>query len=194
MFRDVVSGVLPLSESSTEELIEAIARQDRDAFARLFSVWAPRIKQFLRARRVDSNQAEELTQEVMLLVWRKATYFDRRRGQGATWLFTLSRNCLVDRVRRERRPEPEPADLVLIPSAATGAHDQAEASQDKQRLSLALDSLPTEQADVVRGAYFHGLSLSEVATKFHLPLGTVKTRARLALRRLRDLLGQENSQ
>jgi len=180
--RDIVRPVLSPPAPSAEQHIVAIARhRDKAAFAELFRAWAPRIRHFLMKRGVDGGQADELGQEVMLLVWRKAEHFDPARGAAATWLFTLTRNVLVDRVRAERRPVPDPE-----PAGETVTTDERLAfAQDGRRLESAIAQLPQEQAEVVRGAYFEGLSLSEIAARSKLPLGTVKTRARLALQRLR---------
>jgi RNA polymerase sigma factor (sigma-70 family) len=174
----------------SEELLSAIALgRDRAAFAALFVSYAPRLKGHLLARGVDGATAEEIIQEVMLAVWRKADQFDAGRGSAATWLFALTRNAFIDRVRRESRPEVDAADpLLMDDTTAPGAERLVLEAETERDLAHAVDALPAEQQLVVRRSYFHGQSLSEIAVEEGLPLGTVKTRARLALAHLRSLV------
>jgi RNA polymerase sigma-70 factor (ECF subfamily) len=176
-------------------LLGAIAAtRDRTAFSQLFRHYAPRLKAHLVGRGVADQLAEEIVQEVMLSAWRRAELFDPLRGSASSWLFAMVRNALIDRVRRERRPEPAPAPEELEPSAACPEH--ALLTQEGCRaLQRALLRLPPEQATVLRDAYFRGQSMSEIARARNLPLGTVKTRTRLALDRLRGEMtsGEEPS-
>jgi RNA polymerase sigma-70 factor (ECF subfamily) len=147
------------------------------------------LKGHLLARGADSDTAEEIVQEVMLTVWRKAQQFDATRGSPSAWIFTLTRNAFIDRVRREYRPEVDPSDPVL--DANDPGADRLVADAESQReLAAAVESLPPEQQHVVKRSYFHGQSLAEISAADRLPLGTVKTRARLALSRLRALVTQ----
>ncbi|HVZ72825.1 MAG TPA: sigma-70 family RNA polymerase sigma factor [Polyangia bacterium] len=170
-------------------LVEAIAsRRDRAAFARLFALYAPRIKGHLRARGATPAAAEEVTQEVMLAVWRKAAQFDRTKGRVATWLFTIARNGFVDHQRGQRWPEPE---RIEESSAEPAPDDALAAARGRRDLRVALDELPVEQRDALAGAYYRGRTMRELADEQRLPLGTIKTRVRLALARLRARLGGE---
>lgn len=171
-----------------EGLLVAIAqRRDREAFAVLFGYYAPRIKTYLAGLGARPGTAEELAQEVMLGVWRKAAQFDPGRGTAAAWIFGASRNAYVSVLRRERRAEVEPADPALVP-CETGAEDQMVALADQRALAEAIGALPVEQAEALRAAYLRGRTLSQIATELQIPLGTVKTRVRLGLERLRRIV------
>ena len=173
----------------TDDLIERIARvADREAFAELFRRFAPRIKSYLKRLGCETGQAEELTQETMVMVWRRAAMFDRRRASASTWLFTIARNKRIDALRRERRPEIDPTDPALVPDPAPSAEEPLLLRQRAGRLAAALAELPREQAELIRLAYFDERSQSAIAEARRLPLGTVKSRLRLALSRLRRSL------
>ena len=172
-----------------DDLIERIARgADREAFAELFRRFAPRIKSYLKRLGCETGQAEELTQETMVMVWRRAAMFDRRRASASTWLFTIARNKRIDALRRERRPEIDPTDPALVPDPAPSAEEPLLLRQRAGRLAAALAELPREQAELIHLAYFDEHSQSAIAEARRLPLGTVKSRLRLALSRLRRSL------
>lgn len=180
----------PPSTRNHEDLIDAIAADgDRGAFAELFAHFAPRIKSYLLRLGADAATAEEVAQEAMLTVWRKAASFDRRQAGAGTWIFTIARNRRIDRLRRERRPELDPDDPALVPAHPEGADGLVWAGQVEERLRLAIATLPSEQSDLIRRAYYEELSHREIAEQSGLPLGTVKSRIRLALQRLRERTG-----
>jgi RNA polymerase sigma factor (sigma-70 family) len=170
------------------ELLAGIAhRRDRSAFATLFRFYAPRLKSHLLVRGADSGTAEEIVQDVMLTVWRKAEQFDATRGSASTWIYTLARNAFIDRVRREHRPEVDLTDPILD-ATDPGADRLVLDAESQRELAAAVEALPAEQQHVVRRSYFCGQSLSQISAADGLPLGTVKTRARLALLHLRALV------
>lgn len=172
---------------SHEDRVEAIAaRGDRAAFAELFGHFAPRLKAYLMRLGSDPAAAEEVVQDVMLTVWRKAAGFDRRQASATTWIFTIARNRRIDRLRRERRPAFDPSDPALVPDGPTDADRTVWTGQVEGRVRAAIDSLPPEQSDLIRRAYFEDLSHREIAERSGLPLGTVKSRIRLAMQRLRE--------
>lgn len=181
-----------LTAGEAADLLDALASgPDRRAFARLFGHFAPRVKSYLRRLGADDALAEELVQEVMLTVWRRAQLFDRRQAGASTWIFTIARNKRIDRLRRERRPDLDPDDPALVPEAETPADQQVEAGQRQARLRAAVARLPDEQARLLRLSYFEDKSHSTIADELDLPLGTVKSRLRLALSRLKTLLEDE---
>jgi RNA polymerase sigma-70 factor (ECF subfamily) len=139
----------------------------------------------------SASAADEIAQEVMVIIWRKAASFDRRRSSVNTWVFTIARNKRIDRFRRERRPEYDPDDPLLVTaSGADGDHSVA-ASQRAAQVQEALSGLPREQAIILEAAYFGGQSLRVIADDLGVPLGTVKSRIRLAMKRLRGVLNPE---
>ena len=171
-------------------LIEAIAAvQDRAAFAALFDHFAPRIKGFLIRAGTPPAGAEELAQEALLTVWRKAAQFDRSRAGAAAWIYTIARNLRIDGARRAQRgrlldieaiedaEQPAPPDALLL------------ASEREQRVRAAMENLSDDQIRVVRLSFFEGKPHADIAAELELPLGTVKSRIRLAMNRLRELLG-----
>jgi RNA polymerase sigma-70 factor (ECF subfamily) len=171
------------------DLVELVARsRDRSAFARLFDHFAPRINAYLLRLGTDNGSAEELTQEVMVTLWRKAELFDRTKSSVATWLFRIARNRRIDAVRRDRLADLDPEDPALHPSAPEDADDSLSAAQREERVRIALRELPGEQVDLIKLAFFQGLSHSQIADRTGLPLGTVKSRIRLAFSRLRKHL------
>ena len=170
-------------------LIVAIARTaDRGAFARLFEHVAPRVKSYMLRLGAQPEAAEELAQEALLTVWRKAALFDPVRAGASTWIFAIARNLRIDAIRRERRPriEDDPTDL---PEAEVPADAVVAAQERDGRLREAMAELPGDQAEVVRLSFFQDKPHSEIARDLNLPLGTVKSRLRLALARLRGLVG-----
>ena len=161
--------------------------RDKTAFAALFRHFAPRVKAFLMKGGMSDAAAEDCTQDVMAAVWRKAHLFDPARASVSTWVFTIARNRRIDLLRRSKRPEPE--DLPWGPEPEP---DQVEAlglEQDSARLREAIKELPEKQRDLIQRAYFGDLTHSEIAAETGLPLGTIKSRIRLALERLRHKLG-----
>ncbi len=171
------------------DLIGRIARhRERAAFVALFDHFAPRIKAYLARLGCDDASAEELTQEVMLAVWRRAASFNPGLAAVSTWVFTIARNKRIDRLRRERRPEIEPDDPALVPEPEAPADVALEAAQAGGRLRAAIAGLPDEQQQLVLMAFFEDKSHRAIAAETRLPLGTVKSRIRLALIRLRGAL------
>ena len=182
-----------LDREALADLIEAVAlRADKTAFAQLFRHFAPKIKGYL-VKLGAGSQAEELTQEVMLTVWRKAATFDRKQASVSTWLFTIARNRRIDAIRKERRPELDPEDPMLVPDAPPAPDEQLLARDREARVAEAIKTLPPEQSELLRQAFFLAKSHSEIAAEMNLPLGTVKSRLRLAFGRMRKVLEGEDA-
>lgn len=181
---------VPPSAEELIGLIDAVAReQDRNAFARLFGYFAPRVKSFLMRSGLEDSAAEEVAQEVMIAVWRKASYFDPAKAGASTWIFTIARNLKIDRLRRTRS---RTADNVLDPSEEPEISPSGEqiilVAEREDGVRKALESLPGDQAAIVRLSFFAEKPHAAIAQELGIPLGTVKSRARLALNRLRTLL------
>ena len=157
--------------------------RDKAAFAKIFAHFAPRVKAFLMKGGSGETLAEECTQEVMATLWQKAHLFDPARASVATWIFTIARNKKIDALRKQRRPEPE--DLPWGPEEEPDQMDVVAMQQESERLAKAVQDLPEKQRLLIQQAYFGELSHSEIAEETGLPLGTIKSRIRLALERLR---------
>ncbi len=160
--------------------------RDRAAFATLFAHFAPRIKGFLIKSGADAGTAEECAQDVMATLWHKAAQFDPTRASVATWVFTIARNRRIDMLRRQRRPQPE--DLPWGPEPEPDQAEIVGLRQDIESLTTALAELPEAQRALIEQAYFRDLSQTEIARITGLPLGTIKSRIRLALDRLRHAM------
>ena len=169
------------------ELIKKVETlKDISAFEELFNHFAPRVKAFLMKSGADPQMAEECSQEVMATVWRKAHLFDPSRASASTWIFTIARNKKIDAIRKQNRPEPE----QLYPDQDYEPDQEAvvELQQETERLTIALGELPEKQRVLVEKAYLGELSHSEIAEITGLPLGTIKSRIRLALEKLRHAM------
>ena len=174
------------------ELVLAVAgRRSRPAFAALFGHFAPRLKSYLMRLGAEAGQAEELVQDVMLQVWHRAETFDPAQANASTWVFTIARNKRIDAIRRERRPEIDLTDPALVPEPVEPADRTLEAGQENARLNAAIGALPNEQAELLRLAYYEDKPHSTISAERGIPLGTVKSRLRLAVDRLRRLLREE---
>ncbi|MBL6839444.1 MAG: sigma-70 family RNA polymerase sigma factor [Rhodobacteraceae bacterium] len=173
---------------SWEELMLMVStKQDLSAFKQLFNHFAPRIKSFLMKAGADPTMAEECSQEAMATVWNKAKLFDPARASASTWIFTIARNKRIDAIRKIRRPEP---DELTWPNGMEDAQEDAlELKQQSEILADAIQNLPEKQRQLVEKAFFKELSHSEIALETGLPLGTIKSRIRLALERLRHAMG-----
>ena len=168
------------------ELMERIAiRGDRAAYATLFDHYAPRVKGYLARLGLEPGRAEDLAQEVMVAVWRKAGSFDRGKATVSTWIFRIARNRRIDLFRRERTAALDPDDPQLSPDALPQPDAGLESSEREVQVAAALADLPVEQRDMVRAAFYEDLTHSEIAERFGLALGTVKSRLRLAFEKLR---------
>jgi len=171
--------------------IVAVARdEDRGAFQQVFEFFAPRVKAFVMRQGTDPQMAEEVAQETMVNVWRKAKQFDPRKASASTWVFTIARNLRIDHLRKASRPEPDINDPALVPDTEQQAPDRIQRRQEASRLRTALSSLPDEQRQVLHLAFFEDKPHAEVAAELNLPLGTVKSRIRLAMKRMRAELGE----
>jgi RNA polymerase sigma factor (sigma-70 family) len=172
------------------DLLAAVAaRQDRAAFARLFAHFAPRVKAYVRRLGAPDQKAEDIVQEVMLTVWRRAGLYDATQASVGTWIFTIARNKRIDDLRRERHPEFDPDDPALAAGPEAPADDVVVWEDQARRLRAAVVALPEEQALVLHMNFFEDKPHGVIAKELDLPLGTVKSRARLALAKLRQVLG-----
>lgn len=173
-----------------ETLVRAIAeRQDRAAFAELFRRFGPKVKAYMMRLGTSDALAEDMIQDVMLTVWKRAELFDAGRASVATWIFSIARNRRIDVARRDRHIEFEADDPELVTDEDDTAFHHLAGAQDMRRVKEAMQALPQEQAMVVRLSFYEDKAHSEIAEELGLPLGTVKSRIRLAMEKLRVRLG-----
>jgi RNA polymerase sigma-70 factor (ECF subfamily) len=184
-------GAEPPSDSTSLEadILAVALGRDRDAFTRLFRHYAPRVKAYLRRTGAAEPQAEDLAQEVMVVVWQRAAQFDPTKAGLGTWIYTIARNRWIDALRRERRPEHEPGEPPSEIDPSPRADEVTEMRQVEREVERAIRALPAEQAQLLRIFYFEDKTHSVIAEELGLPLGTVKSRLRLALGKMRGLLG-----
>jgi len=173
------------------DALVAIGRdRDEQAFALIYDYYAGRIKSFLMGKGMNEDTAEELTQEIMLTVWRRAISYDPAKAAASTWLFTIARNRRIDYLRGNSRIEVE-LDDEMLDIETTDSDTQARFVANEQsavRLEAALDRLPPEQRQVMHLSYYRGQSHGAIAKWLDLPIGTVKSRIRLAMQSVRSHL------
>jgi RNA polymerase sigma factor (sigma-70 family) len=169
-------------------LVAVGARRDVEAFEALFRHFAPRVKADMARLAGDSHLAEELMQETMVAVWNKADRFDPAKGAASTWIFTIARNLRIDAFRRDNRPDFDPNDPAFVQDDVAPADEMFESQEVSAQLHLAMASLPEEQVALLKLAFFEDRSHSAIATSLNMPLGTVKSRLRLAFAKLRAAL------
>jgi RNA polymerase sigma-70 factor, ECF subfamily len=175
-----------------QDLLQRIARdRDPQAFRSLFNLYGPRIKAMMMKQGADTAAAEDIAQETLFTVWRKAHLFVAQKGSAATWIYTIARNLRIDRVRRETPYQELPEEFVEIPDDGNSPDDALNREQQRERIGKALEALPPEQYEVVHLSYIEGLSHNEIASALGAPLGTVKSRMRLAYEKVREAFGEE---
>ena len=164
--------------------------QDRDAFSRLFGHFAPLIKAFaLSGSVMAANHADELVQEVMIKVWQKASGFNPQKAAASTWIYTIARNCRTDMYRRlQKFDTPLSAEDIWPDEVEEAPLVAVQQQRDADRIRELMQELPAEQAQILAKVYMEGKSHSEVAEELDLPLGTVKSRVRLAMQKLQLLI------
>ncbi len=173
--------------------IAAIATEcDRAAFASLFDFYAPRIKGFLMRTGSAAEVAEEIAQETMLLVWRKAALFDASRARASTWIYTIARNLRVDWLRHERTVSAATSYEVVEKDAPAQPDDEVAGAQRDETVRAAMQALPSEQMAVVQLSFFEDKAHGDIARILGIPLGTVKSRLRLAMEKLRERLEDQS--
>ncbi|WP_293575231.1 sigma-70 family RNA polymerase sigma factor [Phaeobacter sp.] len=179
-------------ESLTDQTVWMLAvrdHRDRQAFGRLFDYFAPRLKGVICRSGLPPSQAEDIVQDVMLTVWRKAAMFDPERAQVSAWIYQIARNKQIDTLRKEKRPVPE--ELKLPEETQEDAAQVLALDQETQKLRVALGRLKPAQREMVEKAYLGELTHADIREQTGLPLGTIKSRIRLGLERLRHELKEQ---
>lgn len=187
-----IVGTDPLERDRMADCIEAIAgSKSRTAFSQIFEYFAPRLKSYLIRLGSDDVSAEEIVQEVMLNVWRKADQYDRNQASVSTWIFRIARNRRIDSHRRLNKPDLDAEDPMLQPSPIEEPDITVNRAQIEGVVRKELETLPEDQLMLLKAAFYEGLSHSQIAKKFSLPLGTVKSRIRIAFQRLKGQLERD---
>ena len=173
---------------ATSLLLRISEHSDESAFNELYSHYAPRIKNYLMREGAEAATAEDVAQQAMASVWHKAQMFDPEKGAATAWIFRIARNLRIDRVRKERVWQPLPEDHNEQISTEPLADDTLLAAERQKRVQEALRTLPPEQLQVVELCYLAGMTQSEVSDHLSVPIGTIKSRMRLAYSKLAPLL------
>ncbi|RKR75399.1 sigma-70 family RNA polymerase sigma factor [Frondihabitans australicus] len=190
--RDIDEPDAGVSDSATpEQLLARVATGDRVAFASLYDQTAPRILGLIKRLLKDHSQSEEVTQEVFLEIWQQASRFDSSRGNAASWMLTMAHRRAVDRVRASQSSRDRDTKIGIrdFDTEFDSVTEQVEIRIEHERVERALDRLTELQRQAVTLAYYGGYSHSEVSSMLNVPIGTVKTRLRDGMIRLRDELG-----
>ena len=169
-------------------LLRVGSDRDRSAFKKLYEHFAPRLKSFLLRIGSDMSAAEEICQESMIMVWRRAETFNPESAGASTWIFTIARNKRIDKLRKDNRPLPDLNDPSFFQIPVDKSDDILQRVEEEKKIKNALKNLPPEQAKLILSAYYEEKSHRKIADETNLPLGTVKSRIRLAINRLRTQL------
>jgi RNA polymerase sigma-70 factor, ECF subfamily len=168
------------------DLLRRVAEQaDTAAFRELYQSYGPRVKAYMMRQGADAATAEDLAQETLFTVWRRASLYVAEKGSAAAWIFAIARNVRIDRLRREMPWQELPDDRMEQASAEPQPDEAVSARERGARVRAALAQLPAEQREVVALSYLDGLSHGEIAQRLGVPLGTVKSRMRIAYQRIR---------
>lgn len=179
------TGSRSLPDELDRDLTSVGLDQDAIAFRRLFANLAPRLKFFLIKGGMIESAAEDVMQETMMKVWRKADLFDSSKASASTWIYSIARNVKIDRLRKEHRPEPDPEDPCFVSEDPETGEQAVSRKQDRERIQKAMALLPPEQMTIIKMSFFEEKSHGEIAEVLEIPLGTVKSRIRLAFGKIR---------
>ena len=178
----------------SELLVNVGQNQNKAAFADIFQHFAPRVKSYMLKLGSVDEVAEELAQQTLLKVWRKAQLFDPEKAAASTWIFRIARNLRIDTLRKQKHFFDDDYDLEGIVDEQEDVEDKVSREQKSHNITLALSALPQEQTRIIRLSFYDGLSHSEIANQLEIPLGTVKSRIRLAFGHLRKNLYLESGE
>lgn len=185
------AGKIKTAPERLDALLKSVGRSgDRAAFKILFEHFAPRLKTFILRQGIDVGMAEDVVQETMVNVWRRAAQFQPEKASAATWIYAIARNMRIDMIRKARRPEPDMSDPAFISDAPPLADETMIRAKDAESLRNILAGLPAEQQTVLQKAFFEDKPHAQIAEELGIPLGTVKSRIRLAVRHVRSEFGE----
>ena len=172
----------------SKSIVRIAETRDEASFEIVFRHFAPRLKSYFLRLGADSSLAEEITQEALVLVWRNAAQFDPSKASASAWVFTIARNQSVDRFRRTRRPAFDPTDPAFVSDVEAGPDQQLERAETDQRVREVMSALSANEKNVLMLSFYENHSHGEIAKQLNLPIGTVKSRIRLAFAKIRAAL------
>lgn len=182
--------------SKAAEFAECIGQiannRNEAAFEILFRYFAPRIKSYCLRLGADPSAAEEITQEAMVSIWRNAGQFDPTKASPSTWIFTIARNLSIDQFRKGHRPQFDPTDPALVPDNEPPPDAGVEQTEMEENVRKIMDTLSSNERDVLMLSFYENLSHGEISRQLSLPLGTVKSRIRLAFAKIRSTLDAQD--
>ena len=192
------SGALP-DEPDDRQLLQRIVERDKDALDALYGRYATPVYSLALGMLKQPPLAEEVTQDVFLNIWLKAASFNAERGQARSWIMSVAHHRVIDVIRSRRRmasaTDPEAYEtLERLPAGGPSVESQVQQTLDRERIMQALATLPDSQREVILMAYYEGYSQSEMADRLGQPLGTIKTRVRLAMQKLRSALQEDDDE
>ena len=179
----------PVSNDHLSSCLQDIAEnQSKDAFKIIFKYFAPRLKSYLIKLGAIDIQAEEVIQEVMIAVWTKSASYDKTKSSVGTWIYTIARNKRIDKIRKEKRHYLSESDEGLEIPVESTQEKEIFSSEISVKLKNYIDNLPKEQGKLLKLSYFYDKTHADIAEELNIPLGTVKSRIRLALTKMRHLV------
>ena len=176
-----------------EALAKVAERQDISSFKKIFDYFSPRLKSFLMRSGADEAIAEEIIQETMTIIWTKADYYDPKMASPSTWIYTIARNKKIDILRKSRKAILEDIDTAVLPPVESKADENIEHDQKFEMITQYLDDLPEDQLNLLKMNFFEEKSHGEISEITKIPLGTVKSRIRLALEKIRGKLEKDGT-
>ncbi|NVK20375.1 MAG: sigma-70 family RNA polymerase sigma factor [Methylocystaceae bacterium] len=171
-------------------MVKVSKDRDKQAFATLFEHFAPRVKSYVFQLGSDETMAEEIAQQTMLQVWRKGHTFNADKAAASTWIFRIARNLRLDILRKEKHYDFDDHDLNEIEDDRDSQEEQVDQNQKAMIVRTALHQLPADQSEVIKLSFYEGLSHGDIAKRLDVPLGTVKSRIRLAFKRIKNTIGE----
>ena len=184
--------MMATNETHASLLLTVSKTGDRNAFSILYEHYAPRVKSYLLRGGATLSEVEELVQEVMFRIWKRASSYNPSRASVSTWVFTIARNLRIDRIRKMKHVDVDPSDPALVAAKAPSPEMKTRQRERIQAVREELSSLPKPQAEILAAMYYQGTSQSQLASEMDLPLGTVKSRVRLATKAMRSSLNRFN--
>ena len=180
--------VSPNEDDLSSYLQDIVDNQDKASFACIFKYFAPRLKSFFVKLGCSESQAEEIIQEVMIAVWTKAGTYDKSKSSVSTWIYTIAKNKRIDKIRKEKKHFTVDSDEGLEIPTPSKQEDELHSSEISVKIADTLKFLPAEQAELLKLSYFYEKTHTDIANDLKLPLGTVKSRIRLALSKMKNLV------